>query len=124
VKPERIRIKIAERCGWSPINTGLQAHYHWKRDSKTWQGGVEFSEDLPDYPNDLNAMHEAESVVIEPWEIDRYAHELYQVLERFWTAKRWSDFSRHGVYYAFAHATAAQRAEAFLRAFGDWEEGE
>lgn len=61
---------------------------------------------LPDYLTDLNAMHEAEKVL---------------------TGHQWTDYanvltdigpcSRRGM----IHATAAQRAEAFLRTVGKWD---
>lgn len=72
--------------------------------------------------NDQNAMHEIEDSVIDPYFIDEYVTELYMVLERFWTPDRWVTFSRLGIDYAFTHATAHQRAEAFLRVKGLWKE--
>ena len=72
---------------------------------------IENSAPLPDYLNDLNAMHEAEKVLTEkgvnPW----------------WTYVDW--INRHNLtpfgQSTAAHATAAQRAEAFLRTIGKWE---
>lgn len=66
---------------------------------------------IPDYPFDLNAMHEAEKVLIgdEPE-----------------NSELWCDFQTNLVIacpaYLSYHATAAQRAEAFLRTIGKWEE--
>lgn len=62
---------------------------------------------LPDYCNDLNAMHEAEKTLSET---NMFVMAHY--IERF--------VSRHGQHYF--HATARQRAEAFLRTVGKWEE--
>lgn len=57
-----------------------------------------------DFCNDLNAMHKAEKVMnSEQWVA--YGKEL----------------SRLGV-FPMVHATARQRAEAFLRTLGKWEE--
>ena len=57
-----------------------------------------------DFWNDLNAMHKAEKVMnSEQWVA--YGKEL----------------SRLGV-FPMVHATARQRAEAFLRTLGKWEE--
>ena len=65
--------------------------------------------ELPDYLNDLNAMHEAERKLSAAfW--DRYAQ---------WLRELTSSNRR----FLIAHATAAQRAEAFLRAIGKYEEG-
>jgi hypothetical protein len=66
-----------------------------------------------DYCNDLNAMHEAEKVL---------------------APKNWNNFSEnwHNYYMHLRrgdadraiHATARQRAEAFLRTLDKWEEAE
>ena len=57
----------------------------------------------PDYLNDLNAMHEAEKVLT-----DKQAILYDSILDLIsgWTF----------------HRTAAQRAEAFLRTIGKWED--
>jgi hypothetical protein len=58
---------------------------------------------FPDYCNDLNEMHEAEKMLNkEQWVT--YGREL----------------SRLGV-FPMVHATARQRAEAFLKTLGKWE---
>jgi hypothetical protein len=95
--PEKQRSAIAEACG-------IVTHDHWGPLYRTPQGLVRV---CPDYLNDLNAMHEAEKVLIwAPWMLD-YDEEL-----RFATdGWKWS-------------ATAAQRARAFLRAIDKWEEAE
>lgn len=80
-----------------------------------WQTYQDGSNILPDYLNDLNAMHEAESHLGCVLDTDGdgelesdYERQLAQVMKpRGWR-----------IYYA----TAAQRAEAFLRTIGKWEE--
>jgi hypothetical protein len=62
------------------------------------------AEFTPDYLNDLNAMHEAEKV-LNNVQRERYRTELV--------------YSHAG---RDVFATAAQRAEAFLRTIGKWEE--
>lgn len=63
---------------------------------------------------DLNAMHEAEKVLIKGFEDDPESSEL------------WSDYQTNLIIacpaYLSYHATARQRAEAFLRTLGKWEE--
>jgi len=59
---------------------------------------------VPDYVNDLNAMHEAEKVLT-----TAQATTMSQYLHR-----------RLGMLWGFA--TASQRAEAFLRTVGQWKE--
>ena len=102
--PEKQRVAIAEACGW-----GL--NYDWERPGfgKWWEKTGEQprrSNDLPDYLNDLNAMHEAEKVLSDD-PLNRYI--IILCLE----------VQPEPMLY---HATAAQRAEAFLRTIGKWEE--
>jgi hypothetical protein len=62
------------------------------------------AEFTPDYLNDLNAMHEAEKV-LNNVQRERYRTELV--------------YSHAG---GDVFATSAQRAEAFLRTIGKWED--
>lgn len=100
------RSAIAEACGWK--------HYH--EDLWVPPNVIEFSEleceALPDYLNDLNAMHEAEKVIRK--RTDTYFGELIKV--------RWRDAQpgRHPADLSPAGATAKQRAEAFLRTLNLW----
>jgi hypothetical protein len=63
----------------------------------------------PDWCNDLNAMFEAEKTLTDA-NMFVMAHHIERLV------------SAHGQHYF--HATARQRAEAFLRTLGKWEEGE
>ena len=101
---EQINIAIAEACGrvrrpdgyWFPL------------------GSTVGSAGIPNYCNDLNAMHEAEKTIAEnKWSL--YRDNLRDaVLGPIRTVHEWckSDL----------HATARQRAEAFLRTLSRWEE--
>jgi len=62
---------------------------------------------LTRFTTDLNAMHEAEKVLhdMENWEACNYENQLNTMTSN-WT---W-------------HATAAQRAEAFLKSLNKWED--
>ena len=62
-----------------------------------------------DYCNDLNAMHEAEKFLF----LKKMTHRYFLFLTDFWRGNKSN--------YCF-HSTARQRAEAFLRAVGIWEE--
>jgi len=117
MKPERQRIAIAEACGWiSHIhhpygilsNTGTYPVYRKK--------GFADIIKLPDFLNDLNAMHEAEKTLTDELTAN-YVIELMEVLQLPHAMRK---LTRS--YYLTATATAAQRAEAFLRAIGKWEE--
>lgn len=63
--------------------------------------------EVPYYPNNLNAMHEAENTLKDTIAWHSYWQMLVLVCEP--SKEYW-------------RATAAQRAEAFLRTIGKWEE--
>jgi hypothetical protein len=105
MKPEKQRIAIAEAIGWTDVKGTKGVH------PKARFKGRGYADDwiaLPDYLNDLNAMHEAEKV------LDYNQMNRYQNIEL-------SGFVRTGTTW-ICRATAAQRAEAFLRTLGKWEE--
>jgi hypothetical protein len=91
-----INSAIAEACGWTVQLSHLQSGLDVVRGRER--------RTLPNYCGDLNAMHEAERILQDP---DMYAVQLAQVCGR----KK----------YLF-HATALQRAKAFLRTLGRWKE--
>ena len=74
-------------------------------------GVLQFNHKRPDYLNDLNAMHEAEEL-------------FYAKPDTLECAERMRDYSKWLWLIAKypLHATATQRAEAFLRTIGKWEE--
>ena len=69
---------------------------------------------VPDYCNDLNAMHEAENH-LKPDEKEIYWNYLFDHCDG-------TVFSRVEDDYKMIHATAAQRAEAFLKTLKLWKE--
>lgn len=101
MKAEDQRIAIAEACGWG-----------WDPRYKLWHGpSMSEGNTLPDYLRDLNAMHEAEKVLTE--------EQRQEFLG--WVCTQ-AEFSTPEEYHWFlAHATAAQRAEAFLRTLGRYQ---
>jgi len=104
---EQINAAIAKACGWRKED-GV---YMWTAND------IDYTcPDLWDWTNDLNVMHEAEQILkrIGP----EYARWLLEIVSRD---------AGPGIFYAagsFAHikAKARQRAEAFLRTLGNWEE--
>ena len=99
---EKQRISIAEACGMRLFEMGP--------DDQQWlkpklDGGVD-QVALPDYLNDLNAMHEAEMPLGE-FESTVYYDTLIYIT---------------GSQRAATFATASQRAEAFLKTIGKWED--
>jgi len=115
--PEAQRIAIAEECGWTwsdgeePCYGGIYKQAGWTSPTGEFYGGdwtcKSSSLGLPDYLNDLNAMHEAEKVLTEK-RIRSYAFILAEVLDTSPTVDLDDQFLN-------IHATASRRAEAFLR---------
>lgn len=108
---EAQRIEIAEAFGFSDLKF---AHAYGRETEPIRLSGIHPSNTVsrtlvPDYLNDLNAMHEAEKVLT-AGQLETFRENLSDLL---------GDSCRMG----FAiHATAAQRAEAFLRTIEKWEE--
>jgi len=97
---DQINAAIAKACGWTDIydhpEFGLMGVAPETCDCRT---GIEC------YTHDLNAMHEAEKAILDI--NDGYGWELSQT-----------------ECFTVWHATARQRAEAFLRTLGKWEEAQ
>ncbi len=115
VTTEEKRIKIAEACGWSRsfIGDGIDG---WRMPDRVTAA---FESDLPDYFNDLNAMHSAEGHWIESARSEYERNERAAILE---IAIVWVMMSDRRVIPPSYRATAAQRAEAFLKTIGKWKE--
>lgn len=105
MSPEAQRIAIAE-------SVGIYLH-----DGDHAPSNYTFVSDLPDYLNDLNAMHEAEK------ELDIRKVEIYcAFLVRI--VRHSLGIEDHESIYPLRFAVysiAAQRAEAYLRTIGKWE---
>jgi hypothetical protein len=105
--PEAQRIAIAEACGWTMIKARNNYPPAWWKDDL---GAHEFP---PDYLNDLNAMHEAEKV-LKFGEWGTYTEHLID--------DSYTPLGSPHLGYETCHATAAQRAEAFLKTLGLWKD--
>jgi hypothetical protein len=112
---QEINVAIAEACGWTEIR------YYYENEwttCKEWlgitpRGGLWH---VPNYCTDLNAIHKAEQTLNSSL-VSRYNDELAKtckVLE--------SIFAKTGPQGWVFHATARQRAEAFLRTLGKWQD--
>jgi hypothetical protein len=96
MNPEQQRVAIAEACGkW---------HSGWPHE---YMNQADRLRHIPNYLNDLNAMHEAEKLLVRLQWVS-YLRRLQTLCDESVT---WP-----------IHATATQRAEAFLRTIGKWEE--
>ena len=105
----KINVAIAEACGWTEFHTedftemGVPCFVQMALPPGFIH--IENSMPLPNYCNDLNAMHEAE---------DELSGNQYMVYATILDSVEGSLFG--------IRATARQRAEAFLRVLGKWEE--
>lgn len=113
MNPEQQRIAIAEACGWKLKSNGLSPMWSWQNENLNhrikWVAHKVMASQgvLPDYLNDLNAMHEVEKTLTDKAH-EEFRLNLYDVI---------GDDSR-----LIVSSTAAQRAEAFLLTIGKWEE--
>jgi hypothetical protein len=120
--PEAQRIAIAEACGWKNADHPdvMQFKQGWTMPEK-WcmdpKGVLQFNHDRPNYLNDLNAMHEAEKVLTDEIENDKFERYCKKLSELCCPIK----CGGSGCGFTIT-ATAAQRAEAFLRTIGKWKE--
>lgn len=112
---DEIRIAIAEACGWvlepaGKDSFGVHIDTFWRH--LTLQG----IHKIPDYPNDLNAMHEAEEALPDH-KRGFFNAELFLI-----AADRNLSCGIKEPEFIFQtiHATAHQRAEGFLRTIGKW----
>ena len=114
---EAQQIAIAEACGWKDVKYTKHEEVDIENRSIIhWSGLIGIPPEfihyqnrirIPDYLNDLNAMHEAEKVLGEIYSIESCEYDDW-LRSTIGHDEKW-------------RATAAQRAEAFLRAIGKWE---
>lgn len=120
--PEKQRIAIAEACGWKPQGSrtdymgGEVVH---KETMYLSPNGYTYATPsngfgFPDWLNDLNATHEAEKVLTDS-QRRAYVDALGCVVNGLCGCDSDDEFY-------FVCATAAQRAEAFIKAIGKWED--
>ena len=111
--PKDQRIAIAKACGWKDV-TGTKTHKLKSKEFYIRDGGIWYSlvgGNIPDYLNDLNAMHETEKM-LEDWAKIEYYHRI---------ADQFDDCGEPTEnLFNIANATAAQRAEAFLKTLNLW----
>jgi len=145
---EAQRIAIATALGWEWYHSarrnqlyldGPPSQLAWSEGYNpkvrvTWEQVPDYLNDLnamhvtweqvPDYLNDLNAMHKAEVFLFktDTYQEDHYGYELYKVMfGDNLTNQSMAILCRCS---NFIHATAAQRAEAFLKTLKLWGDAE
>lgn len=108
MNPEQQRIAIAEACGLGSREqlAALLEDYEEAFALAYYNDRAAPTTPIPDYLNDLNAMHEAEKTL---QHYGCFVDVLAQVMGE----------PRQGIMLPLA--TAAQRAEAFLKTIGKWD---
>lgn len=117
MRDEEINAAIAEACGWTAVE---DKDGFWRAkdrggwfDSRLWVSERNVHhQGFPRYTTDLNAMHDAETT------IPRELHWQYQT--ELWGVFRPAMDTEKSL-LGYLCATAAQRAEAFLRTIGKWK---
>jgi len=105
---EQINAAIAGACGWENV-------YQHPKNPNVWVGKhAGRLQEVPDYCGDLNAMAEAEKTLTNVSDAAGYSF-LLEDMENM--IERWVP------YRTLWALSARQRAEAFLRTLGKWEEG-
>ena len=112
---EQMRIAIADACGIvvyeEPDGSGLWSCKGSYKTGISKEHAQRVS--LPDYLNNLNAMHQAEKV-FSAEQLTDYGIELSKVVPCGWDAQvHWGKL---------AHATARQRCIAFLKTLNLWKD--
>lgn len=114
------RIAIGAACSGVPL-TKIWVYDMWETGCATGiiEGTGRWEVDInhtPDYLNDLDAMFAAEETLTDEQRRD-YAHRLGLMIG----PRGYDEWS--GLYdFYLTHLTAAQRAEAFLKTIGKWED--
>lgn len=114
---QEINIAIAEKCGWRIVRERGCATTVWNPDG-TFAGlwTTHNIIPIPDYCSDLNAMHEAEKTIVGTSTWGAYHCWIVCVLDAFVDSDLGCDSD------LYIHATARQRAEAFLLTFNLWRD--
>jgi hypothetical protein len=120
MSPEKQRIKIAEACGWTEIQWSELINPRIAIENKQFCRDTEQFRCLwlPNYLNDLNAMHEAEKVMTDKQK-ENYPINLARVIRH----QLGIDDGKSIYHWKFStFATAAQRAEALGLTLNLWTE--
>lgn len=98
---EELRIKVAELCGWKCVHRSGS----W---IVGWMDSPSKDEEVPEYCEDLNAMHEAELMLDIDGKIPLRSSVYLDCLADI------TGTTRMGLQQEIVMATAGQRAEAFV----------
>lgn len=123
MKEKEQRIAIAEACGWDcdpELSKDWTSRGQWATHYDVKGGDlVSLNMNVPDYLNDLNAMHEARKT-LKGRQGEKYIFALVNSINGCYE-NAWWDLMAHEA-FPVVNATAAQHAEAFLRALNLWKD--
>lgn len=140
---EAQRIAIAEACGWrlewqdkfAKTDSNRQLLHLLRPNGEIEIAGYfersqlealrrDMARYIPNYLNDLNAMHEAEKTLRIGVDL-HIGQRWFGYLANVVSGKQMylNEYDWPGAAYFICRATAKQRAEAFLRTIGKWEDG-
>ena len=124
--PEEQRIELAKLDGWKTPDDPevMKLKVGWVMPEKWWmdpKGVLQFQHSMPDYLNDLNAVHELEKKLFDNASMD----ERSLWLDTLAVCCNWPDTKnaadlKFEVQYRCARATATQHCEAILKVKGLW----
>jgi len=118
--PEAQRIAIAKACGWEMAGGTMKGQSVGIRPDEIGSATAFDYQLIPDYTNDLNAMHEAvQSKLNNSIDSMIYAEHLVQIVLGYENQKR-NFVLNNWELTRLSLATAAQQAEAFLKTLNLW----
>lgn len=110
---QEINWAVAECMGWKQ----KRVRFGCAPEVLRWGLGAKLVEHIPNFFADLNACREMEETLEHP---EAYAFRLAPILLRDKSASNMDGTTAW--HFAFTHATAPQRCEAFLRVKGKWKD--
>lgn len=105
------RIAIGKALG--TINQECELALEYFKDRDGYPDAVLALARVPDYPNDLNAMREAEKALNAEQQME-YGGIIHTMVH---SPRHWKHIN-----FDILHASSTQRSEAFLRAIGKWDD--
>ncbi len=113
---EEKTIKLAEAAGFTDIMLPMGFHQQMS-DEKSKECGGRWRFEIPNYFEDLNAVHELQAKLTNDQQFE-FVYNLNEVLE-FVPLSSPASY-KEVVLFAFTNATAAERCEAIGKTLGLW----
>lgn len=117
MKPERMRVVIAEAVGWQQINSTGE-HPVGFDPNITVGPAIARLNTVPNFPFCLNAMREAKLALLNTPELKQEFLEIFSQI----VPEEVSDLDPVESMWRMTSATALEQCEALIRTLGKWEE--